>query len=102
MFQYPLGLLRLTSLLDGISWVILSYISFIHNKLLGNEMSVSLPGRIHGSIFTIFLTFLYLTMVKRKWPISRAALVFICSLIPFAPFFLEPRLKKEQENAQAI
>ena len=102
MFQYPLGLLRLTSLLDGISWVILSYISFIHNKLLGNEMSVSLPGRIHGSIFTIFLIFLYLTMVKRKWPISRAALVFICSLIPFAPFFLEPRLKKEQENAQAI
>lgn len=101
MFQYPLGLLRLTSLLDGVSWVILSYISFYQNKFLGNDLDVSLPGRIHGGIFTVFMLFLVLTMVKRKWPLHRAALVFVCSLIPFAPFFLEPNLKREQESGEA-
>jgi len=54
---------------------------------------------IHGFIFTIFLILLYFTMEKRNWPIKRAALVFICSLIPFAPFFLEPNLKKEQKRS---
>lgn len=98
MLQYPLGLLRLFSLLDGLSWVVLSYLSFIHNKLLGNDLSVSIPGRIHGGIFVIFLVLLYLTMVNRKWPIKRAALVFICSLIPFAPFWLESKLKAEQDG----
>ena len=98
MLQDPLGLLRLFSLLDGVSWIILSYISFIHNGLLGNEMSVSLAGRVHGGVFTIFLVLLYLTMEKRRWPIKRAGLVFICSLIPFAPFFLEPKLAREQRS----
>ena len=62
-------------------------------------MSVSVPGRIHGGIFTVFVVFLLITMVQRKWPITRAALVFGCSLIPFAPFLLEPKLKAEQEGA---
>jgi integral membrane protein len=54
---------------------------------------------VHGVIFTIFLILLYFTMEKRRWPIKRAALVFVCSLIPFAPFFLEPSLKKEQRDS---
>ena len=57
MLQYPLGLLRLFSLLDGLTWIVLSYISFIHNKLLGNEMSVRIPGMTHGIVFTLFLIF---------------------------------------------
>jgi len=97
MLQYPLGLLRLFSLLDGLSFIILLYFAIYEKRILGDETAVRTPGMIHGVIFTAFLVLLYLTMEKRKWPLKRAALVFICSLIPFAPFFLEPHLKKEQE-----
>ncbi len=97
MFQFPLGLLRLFSLLDGLSFIILLYFAIYEKRILGDETAVRIPGMVHGVIFTIFLILLYLTMEKRKWPIKRAALVFVCSLIPFAPFFLEPNLKKEQE-----
>lgn len=99
MFQYPLGLLRLFSLLDGLSFVILLYFAIYEKRILGDDTAVRVPGMIHGVIFTVFLILLYLTMEKRKWPIKRAALVFVCSLIPFAPFFLEPNLKKEQESS---
>lgn len=98
MFQYPLGLLRLSSLLDGLSFVILLYFAIYEKRILGDETAVRLPGMIHGAIFTVFLVLLYLTIEKRNWPIKRAALVFICALIPFAPFLLEPKLKKEQEG----
>ncbi len=97
MFQFPLGLLRLFSLLDGLSFIILLYFAIYEKRILGDETAVRIPGMVHGVIFTIFLILLYLTMEKRKWPIKRAALVFVCSLIPFAPFFLEPNIKKEQE-----
>ena len=98
MFQYPLGLLRAFSLLDGISFVILLYFAIYEKRILGDATAVRIPGMIHGIIFTIFLVVLYLTMEKRKWPLKRAALVFLCSLIPFAPFFLEASLKREQQN----
>jgi len=99
MFQYPLGLLRLFSLLDGLSFIILLYFSLYEKRVLGHDEAIRIPGMIHGAIFTIFAILLYLTMEKRKWPLKRAALVFVCSLIPFAPFFLEPSLKKEQDAA---
>ncbi|MFT6241978.1 MAG: integral membrane protein [Akkermansiaceae bacterium] len=98
MFQYPLGFLRLFSLLDGLSFIILLYFAIYEKRILGDETAVRIPGMIHGIIFTIFLVLLFLTMVKRKWPLKRAALVFVCSLIPLAPFFLEQSLKKEQEG----
>lgn len=100
MFQYPLGLLRLLSLLDGLSFVVLLYFAIYEKRILGDDTAVRVPGMIHGVIFTLFLVLLYLTMEKRKWPTKRAALVFVCSLIPFAPLFLEPNLKKEQEGEQ--
>ncbi|MDF1710750.1 MAG: DUF3817 domain-containing protein [Akkermansiaceae bacterium] len=99
MFQFPLGLLRLFSLLDGISFIILLYFAIYEKRILGDDTAVRIPGMVHGVIFTIFLILLYLTMEKRKWPIKRAALVFVCSLIPFAPFFLETKLKDEQEGS---
>ena len=99
MLQFPLGLLRLSSLLDGLSFIILLYFAIYEKRILGDETAVRIPGMVHGVIFTIFLILLYFTMEKQKWPIKRAALVFVCSLIPFAPFFLEPSLKKEQRGA---
>lgn len=98
MLKYPLGLLRLFSILDGLSFVILLYFAIYEKRILGDETAVRIPGMVHGVIFTGFLVFLYLTMEKRQWPIKRAGLVFLCALIPFAPFFLESSLKKEQES----
>lgn len=99
MLQFPLGLLRLSSLLDGLSFIILLYFAIYEKRILGDEAAVRIPGMVHGVIFTIFLILLYFTMEKRRWPIKRAAVVFVCSLIPFAPFFLEPSLKKEQRDS---
>ena len=93
-----LSLLRISSLLDGLSFVILLYFAIYEKRILGDETAVRIPGMIHGIIFTIFLILLYFTMEKRKWPLKRAALIFVCSLIPFAPFFLEASLKREQNG----
>lgn len=94
-----LPLLRVASWLDGLSFVILLYFAIYEKRYLGDETAVRIPGMIHGGIFTVFLILLYLTMEQRKWSLKKAALVFVCSLIPFAPFFLEPALKREQHGA---
>ena len=53
---------------------------------------------IHGVIFCAFVILLFFSWDKYKWSLKRAGLVFVCALIPFAPFFLEPSLKREQNS----
>lgn len=96
--MFPLGLLRLFSILDGLSFVILLYFSIYEKRILGNEDAIRIPGMIHGGIFCLFVYFLIATWDKRSWSIKRAGTVFVCALIPFAPFFLEPSLKREQNS----
>jgi len=98
MLQFPLGLLRLFSLLDGISFVVLLYFSIYEKRMLGNEEAIEIPGAVHGAIFTVFFILLIICSVTRKLPLKRVAQVFVCALIPFAPFFLEPSLRREQNN----
>lgn len=92
-----LKLLRLFSILDGLSFLVLLYFSYVKRAHNAPDV-VRIPGIVHAAIFIVFLVLLYLTMEKRKWPLKRAALVFVCSLIPIAPFFLEASLKREQAD----
>ncbi|MDA7890036.1 DUF3817 domain-containing protein [Akkermansiaceae bacterium] len=101
MFQFPLGLLRLFSLLDGLSFIVLLYFSIYEKRMLGNDDAIRIPGMIHGAIFTVFLILLFACWDRQKWPLKRVVQVFICALIPFAPFFLEPSLKREQQSANS-
>ncbi len=90
--------LRISSLADGLSFIILLYYSIYEKRILGNEDAIRIPGMIHGVIFCIFCYALYRTWEKRNWKFSRPALIFLCALIPTAPFFLEASLKKEAQE----
>ena len=95
--MFPLGLLRLFSILDGLSYVVLLYFSY-QRHINDVEGATKIPGMTHGIIFCFFAYFLCLSWDKYKWSLKRGGLVFICALIPFAPFFLEPSLKREQNS----
>jgi len=92
-----LRLIRISSLLDGISFLVLLYCSIYEKRMLGNEEATRIPGMIHGGIFSILLLLVIAMLVTKKWGLNRAGQVMLCALIPFAPFFLDPSLKREQQ-----
>ncbi len=96
MFRSPLSLLRLVSLLEGLSYLVLLYYAIYHKRILGDADAIRVPGMIHGVLFVIFCMVLLLVWIGRKWPFKRAAFAFVCSLLPFAPFYLERVLKREE------
>lgn len=98
MKALPLKLLRFFSLADGLSFIILLYFSLYEKKVLGNDEAVRIPGMIHGVIFTVFFILLIWCWDRYRWSLKRIAQVFISALIPFAPFFLEGSLKREQNS----
>jgi integral membrane protein len=96
-----LKLLRYVSLAEGISFLVLLYAAIYQKRILGNEDAIAVPGMIHGVLFVIFCFLLLHVWIDRGWSFKKAAFAFVCSLLPFAPFFLDRKLKQEEAGCKA-
>lgn len=86
--------LRLASILDGISYLILLGIAMPLKYLAGMWMAVRIVGSIHGALFLALCYCLLIVLIDKKLPFKWCVITFVCALIPFAPFFLDRHLKR--------
>lgn len=94
----------LVALIEGISYLVLLGIAMPLKYLAHMESAVKYPGWAHGVLFVLYIIFLLQAWVTYKWSIGKVAVIFLASLLPFAPFIVEKRLKKEaaaKNNATA-
>lgn len=57
-------------------------------------MAVKIFGMAHGVLFLALLVALVRVIALAHWPVSRAGLVFLASLIPFGPFLIDKRMRQ--------
>lgn len=88
MFSTDIGRLRIASLLDGISYLILLFIAMPLKYFAGIPLAVKIVGMTHGVLFIALCLALLVALLMRKLPFLWSVITFICALIPFAPFFL--------------
>jgi integral membrane protein len=86
--------LRRTCLLEGWSFLLLLGIAMPLKYFAGMPIFVKVLGWAHGVLFVIFGLALLRAMASARWPISRGAVVFIASLLPFGPFLLDGKMKE--------
>lgn len=89
----PFSLLRLVAVLEALSFLLLLGVAMPLKYVWGHAMAVRLAGSVHGGLFLLYVWALGRVWLQAAWPVSRAAAYFVASLIPFAPFFLDGRLK---------
>lgn len=95
-----LTLFRKTGIAEGISFLLLLLIAMPLKYMAGLPLAVTIVGSLHG---ILFIAYLVLAWEVRKDPVvanwkKSFAWLFICflsSILPFGPFVLENRLKKE-------
>ena len=89
------------ALLEGISYIVLLGIAMPLKYLAGQPQMVEYTGWVHGLLFVLYMGFLIFAAVGYNWKAGRILLIFLAALLPFAPFIVERRLKKEmaQNNA---
>lgn len=88
--------LRLFSLLDGISYVILLGIAMPLKYFADMPIAVRIVGSLHGGIFLVFCWFLLMCLLKKKLTFGWCVIVFLCAITPLAPFFLDHKLKEKK------
>lgn len=99
MLNTPIGRLRIISILEAISFIYLCYCSIYLKRMMGDDTAIRIPGMIHGLLFCIYCPVLFQAMEKAGWTLKTTSLIFLSSLVPIAPFFIESWLKKEDHRA---
>lgn len=94
----PFPLLRITGMLEGLSWLALLGVGMPLKYMYGMPKAVSITGMIHGIIFTLFCFILLQTMITARWNKSRGALLFIAALLPFGPFLIDKQVKEYERE----
>lgn len=97
----PVSFLRSVGLLEAVSYLVLLVIAMPLKYMWGMPLPVRIVGSVHGGLFVLFCFALWRVLMNTSWPLSRAALVFVASLIPLAPFFIDRRMRAWAEEAPA-
>lgn len=101
--KQTLNVFRKVATIEGISMVVLLAFSILKRTVSGDwaSLGVTYVGWAHGALFVAYVYLLIVCQSKYKWTWSRVFVFFIASLIPFAPFFVERKLKEETQVATA-
>lgn len=101
MLRTAIGRLRAVMLAEGISYLVLLFVAMPLKYAAGMPFAVRIAGMVHGALFVLFIAALLQAASDRGWKASRSALVFAASLVPFANFAMDRRLREEEEGAAA-
>jgi len=95
-----LSRLRVFSLLDGISYLILLGFAMPLKYLADQPLAVRIVGSLHGFFFLALCWYLLRCLLAKKLTFGWCVLVFVCALIPLAPFFLDRKLHEKEEKGE--
>lgn len=97
----PIPFLRSVAKSEAISFLLLLGVAMPLKYFANLPIAVKIVGSIHGALFVLFCVALLRTMLIAKWPLSRGAIAFIASLIPFGPFVVDRRMAQYDAEFQA-
>lgn len=89
----PLPALRVTSLVEAVSYLVLLGVAMPIKYGLGNAVPVKVFGMLHGVLFLLLVWLLMRARFEAGWPRHRLWIVFAASLVPLWPFFLDRRMR---------
>ncbi|RZK49293.1 MAG: DUF3817 domain-containing protein [Pedobacter sp.] len=90
-----LNIFRKVSIIEAISYLLLLFIAMPLKYYADQPLAVRYVGMIHGLLFVIYGITLVMAWQERKWSFSKVFLIFLSSLVPFVPFWVDKKLKAE-------
>ena len=90
-----LNLFRKVAIAEGISYLLLLFVAMPLKYWANLPLAVKYTGWAHGLLFVLYAVCLLMAWQETKWKFGKAALIFFASLLPFAPFIVDKRLKEE-------
>jgi integral membrane protein len=88
----PVGRVRLTGMVEGISFLFLMGIAMPLKYIAGKPEFVKYGGWCHGILFILYCMAIFSAWTDRHLSFKKSLLAFIAALIPFGPFLIDHKL----------
>ena len=86
--------LRLFSILEGTSLILLLFVAVPLKRLMNLPEAVTVIGPIHGALFILFNLLLLWAVLKYGLTLKHAFIGFIASLLPFGSYVFKAKILK--------
>lgn len=93
-----LSIFRKIAVAEGLSYVVLVFIAMPLKYWAGMPLAVKYTGWAHGLLFMLYMVLLIMAWTEYKWSFKKSAMIGVASLLPFAPFLVDKKLKEENLN----
>jgi len=100
MLKTPIGRLRAIGIIEAISFLLLLGVAMPLKYFAGLPEAVKIVGWIHGVLFIVFCCALLDAKQQARWSFRQTGTVLVAALLPFGPFVIDGRLRKENEELQ--
>ena len=80
---------RITSYIEGISYLLLLGVGVPLKYLAGNDVIVKSLGMPHGILFMAYIFLAIIIKQKMNWDTKTMIIVLIASVIPFGTFYVD-------------
>ena len=89
-----LQIFRITSILEGISYLALFAVTMPLKYLADLPMPNKYVGYAHGALFIAYCLLAIVFCFQKKWSIKRGIILLLASLLPFATFYVDEKYLK--------
>lgn len=96
-----LSFFRKLSVIEGLSLIVLLFVAMPAKYQFGYVDSIWQVGMTHGVLWMIYFVFSLVVSHQQKWSVMFWLWVLFASVIPFACFFLDRKLKDKVEASFA-
>jgi len=88
-------------MLEAASFLVLLFVAMPLKYLADSPLAVRVVGPIHGVLFLLFVALLLQVKTDRGWGGLRTLGFFVAALLPFGPFVVDGKLRREEETGDA-
>jgi integral membrane protein len=92
LLKTQIGRLRIIAFIEGISFLVILFITMPMKYMLGMGDANKSVGMLHGVLFILYVFAVIQTKIEYEWSIKKTLLALLASIIPFGTFWADAKL----------
>lgn len=87
-----LGRLRLTGIVEGLSFIILLSVAMPLKYMAGKPEMVQVVGMAHGVLFVLYILLSAVARFQYGWSWKKLFALWVASVVPFGTFYVDYKI----------
>ena len=92
LLKTQLGRLRLLAFIEGVSFLVLLFITMPLKYAFDNPTPNKAFGLVHGLLFILYVLAVIQIKIEQNWGLRKTFLALLASVIPFGTFWADKKL----------